>query len=99
MDSRFQTLAMALAFGLIPLTPDYVRGEGPVRPVVLDDGVINGQIPYLILPQVKCKEADLPGALEYLRKLALQESKGAVKLTYVMKLPEDFRPQAELTLE
>src|SRR5436305_1986744 len=80
MGSRFQILTLALAFALIPLTPDRALGEGPVRPVVLADGVINGHIPYLILPQVKCKDADLPGALEYFRKIALQESKNQLNV-------------------
>jgi hypothetical protein len=99
MGSRFLILALAFAFGLITAAPDHAQTEGPVRSVVLAGEVVNGRVPEVLLPQVRFKEADLPGALEYFRRIALRESNGAVKLAYVMDLPKDFQPKAELTLD
>jgi hypothetical protein len=56
------------------------------------------RIGSLVLPQVNFREADFAGALEYFRRKAEQQSGGALKLTFVRDLPEDFVPQRELSL-
>src|SRR4030095_13121586 len=57
------------------------------------------RIGSLQLPQVNFRDADIGGALEYLRRKADQASGGTLKLTFVQDLPEDFRPKNELSLD
>ncbi len=53
----------------------------------------------LILPEVKFRNSDLPGALRYLAAKAKTQSGGLVRVQFVTLLPEDFKPRAELTLD
>lgn len=56
-------------------------------------------IQWVVLSQVTFKDADLEGALEYLRSKAEEQSGGALKLHFERKLPADFRPRHDLTLD
>jgi hypothetical protein len=61
--------------------------------------VINRRFVSVILPRVSFRDADLVGALEYLKRKAEEESNGALKMPFVLELPPYFRPRYELTLD
>ena len=56
-------------------------------------------IQWLLVPRVIFQDANFEGAIEYLRRKAETHSGGALKLKFVVNLPDDFRPRHELSLD
>ncbi len=71
--------------------------SGPTRPAAKQPP--DPRIAALVLPRVNFREADFASSLEYFRRKAEQQSNGALKLTFKRDVPEDFRPQHELSLD
>ncbi len=88
----FLVLFAAVAFAAEPARPPQ-----PARPAAKQPP--DPRIAALVLSQVNFRELDFPGALEYFRRKAEQQSGGALKLTFKQILPEDFRPRHELSLD
>jgi len=59
---------------------------------------IHFQLANLPLSRVSFRDADLVGALRYLQK-AEEHSRGALKVSFVLDLPADFKPKYELSLD
>jgi hypothetical protein len=74
---------------------------GAMRAEDSDDrvSVTNRRFTSLVLPRVSFRDADLIGALQYLKRKAAEESNGALTMPFVLELPRDFRPRYELSLD
>jgi hypothetical protein len=53
----------------------------------------------LLLPRVTFRDGDLIGVLRYMQQKAEQQSRGAIKVSFVLDLPADFKPRYELSLD
>lgn len=60
---------------------------------------IRFQLANLSLSHVSFRDADLVGALRYLQRKAEEQSRGALKVAFVLDLPADFKPRYELSLD
>ncbi|RYD60974.1 MAG: hypothetical protein EOP83_18125, partial [Verrucomicrobiaceae bacterium] len=52
-----------------------------------------------ILPEVSMQDADFMDALHYLQLQALASSQNTLKVPFIVRLPEDFKPRYHLTLD
>ncbi len=57
------------------------------------------QLESLVLPEVRLGDTDLMDALLYFQKKAQASSQGAVQVPFVVKLPTEFKPRNELSLD
>lgn len=67
------------------------------RPVI--KAPLQRQLEFLVLPEVRFEDTDLMDALLYLQKKAQASPQGAVKVPFVVRLPEDFQPRYHLSLD
>lgn len=91
MNARRSILLMVF---LLLAVPQDSRADTPAGPRPLP--LLLGR---LILPEVKFRDADLSGALGYMRRKAEVSSAGKWRVPFVLDLPEDFQPRFELSLD
>lgn len=95
--TKLVTLLSGLVLGCLLAGGPALADEPPAPPVLKP--VLQRQLESQILPEVRLHNADFTEALLYLQMQALTSSKNAVRVPFVVKLPADFKPRYELTLD